>query len=129
MDLVDRGRFAYVKDEMFCANTVYMMSGQAIKYLCALLNATLTTWFMKNTAVTSGMGVTRWFSVSVETIPIPQIPATKQGTFIRLVDSILEAKDADPKADTDEMEAEIDRLVYGLYGLTEGEIDVVKGKI
>ena len=120
MDLVDRGRFAYVKDEMFCANTVYMMSGQAIKYLCALLNATLTTWFMKNTAVTSGMGVTRWFSVSVETIPIPQIPATKQGTFIRLVDRILEAKDADPKADTDEMEAEIDRLVYGLYGLTEG---------
>ena len=61
-------------------------------------------------------------------MPIPQIPEAKQRPFIRLVDRILEAKDADPKADTDEMEAEIDRLVYGLYGLTREEIDVVEGK-
>ena len=86
----------------------------------------LITWFMRNTAVTSGMGVTRWFSISVETIPIPKIPAAEQRPLVRLVDSILAAKAGDPVADTGEQEAEIDRLVYGLYELTDEEIAVVK---
>lgn len=37
------------------------------------------------------------------------------------------AKKIDPKADTRELEAEIDQLVYKLYGLTEEEIAVVEG--
>jgi hypothetical protein len=36
-----------------------------------------------------------------------------------------EAKDA--QADTSALEREIDRLVYGLYGLTEDEIRIVEG--
>lgn len=32
-----------------------------------------------------------------------------------------------PEADTTEQEAEIDRLVYGLYGLTEEEVAAVEG--
>jgi hypothetical protein len=35
---------------------------------------------------------------------------------------------ADPEADTSEWEAEIDRLVFQLYGLTEEEIAVVEGR-
>ena len=128
MDLTEQGRFAYEEGEMFCVNTVYMVSGQSIKFLCAILNSNLINWFMRNTAVTSGMGVTRWFSISVETIPIPKIPAAEQRPFIRLVDSILSAKADDPAADTGEQEAEVDRLVYELYGLTEEEISTVEGK-
>jgi adenine-specific DNA-methyltransferase len=33
----------------------------------------------------------------------------------------------DPRADTTVLEAEIDRLVYELYGLTEEEIKIVEG--
>ena len=72
MDLTDKGRFAYDDGEMFCVNTVYMLSGDSIKYLCALLNSTLITWYMRNIAVTSGMGVTRWFISHVENIPHPE---------------------------------------------------------
>ena len=128
MDLTEQGRFAYDEGEMFCVNTVYMVSGQSIKFLCAILNSNLINWFMRNTAVTSGMGVTRWFSISVETIPIPKILAAEQRPFIRLVDSILSAKADDPAMDTGKQEAEIDRLVYALYGLTEEEISTVEGK-
>ena len=46
---------------------------------------------------------------------------------MRLVDSILAAKDADPSADTSELEAQIDRLCYTLYGLSDEEIAVVEG--
>ena len=126
MDLTGQGRFAYDEGGLFCANTVYVMSGQSIKYLCAMLNSSLITWFMRNTALTSGMGVTRWFSTYVEIIPIPKIPAADQSPFTRLVDEILEAKAADPSADTFELETEIDDLVYDLYGLTEEERTAVE---
>ena len=122
IDLTEEGRFSYDKDKMFCADTVFMMSGQSIKYLCAMLNSNLITWFMKNTALTSGMGVTRWKKFAVERLPIPKISHTEQRPFINLVDSILTAKASDPKADTTKQEAEIDRLVYGLYDLTTQEI-------
>ena len=121
MDLTEKGRFVYDDVKTFCINTVYMMSGKSIKYLCALLNSSLITWYMKNTATTSGMGVTRWFIVSVAQIPIPKVSAAEQKPFTALVDEIIEAKSANPDADTSYMEWDIDRLVYDLYGLTEEE--------
>ena len=126
MDLTDRGRFAYDDDGMFCVNTAFVMSGHSIKFLCAILNANLTTYFMKRTALNSGMGVTRWIRTTVETIPIPKIPVAEQRPLIRLVDNILAVRAADPAAATSEQEAEIDRLVYTLYGLTEQEGQAVQ---
>ena len=52
----------------------------------------------------------------------------EQRPFVRLVERILRAKAADPAADTGEQEAELDRLVYALYGLTAGEIAAVEGR-
>ena len=127
MDLTERGRFAYDTGGMFCVNTVFMMTGPAIKYLCAVLNSRLITWYMENTALNSGMGVTRWIGHTVEQIPIPKISATRQRPFVRLVDRILAAKASDPAADTAADEAEIDRLVYALYGLTGEEVAEVGG--
>ena len=127
ISLVENGRFAYDDSKMFCVNSMYMLSGQSIKYLCAFLNSNLITYFMKNTAPTSGMGVTQWTKINVERLPIPKITATEQRPFIRLVDSILAAKDADSSTNTSELEAEIDRLCYNLYGLTDEEIAAVEG--
>ena len=45
-----------------------------------------------------------------------------------MVDRILAAKQRDPAADTRALEADIDRLVYALYGLTEEEIAIVEGQ-
>jgi adenine-specific DNA-methyltransferase len=39
---------------------------------------------------------------------------------------ILKKKKENPQADTGELEREIDEMVYGLYGLTEGEIKIIK---
>lgn len=129
IDLTDRGRFAYDDGGMFCVNTAFILSGKAIKYLCALLNSKLTTWYMNNTALNSGMGVTRWIPISVERIPLPKITAAQQRPFIRLVDRILHAKTADSAADTRAEEAEIDRRVYALYGLTPAEVTAVEERL
>ena len=127
IDLTEQGRFAYDVDEMFCLGTAFMMTGSAIKYLCAVLNSRIASWFMENTALNSGMGVVRWIKFTVERIPIPKISIPEQQPFIKLLDRILQAKAANPSADTSALEAEIDRLVYQLYGLTTEEIAVVEG--
>lgn len=84
MDLTERGRFAYEEGTMFCANTAYMVSGSSLKFLCAALNSDLITWFIKNSALNSGMGVPRWVRFTVERLPIPMQTAEEQRPFIEL---------------------------------------------
>lgn len=45
---------------------------------------------------------------------------------IALVDKILAAKKADPTADTSDLENQIDKLVYDLYGLTDPEKEIIR---
>ena len=122
IELVERGRFAYDDSGIYSEATSFIMTGTDIKYLCAVLNGMLIRWYLQQMAPTSGMGTLRWKKVYVETIPIPKIPAAEQRPFIRLVDAILAAKAANPSAETSAQEAEIDRLIYGLYGLDDAEI-------
>ena len=76
------------------------------KHAYAILNSSLGRWHLAKTG---------------DTIPVPKLSAKEQAPIVRLVDAILEAKDADPGADTSGLEWEIDGLVYDLYGLTAGE--------
>ena len=131
MDLTEQGRFSFDDHAVFCMDTTFLMTGKSLKYLCAVLNSVLATWFMRSTALTSGMGVTRWKRFTVERIPVPQLDASQEAPFVELVDRILAAKDAgriygQNPPDTSALEAEIDRLVYDLYDLTEEEVAAVE---
>lgn len=64
----------------------------------------------------------------IRNIPIPSATPAQQKPIIALVDKILAAKKDNPQADTSKEEAEIDRLVYALYGLTAEEIQAIEGK-
>ena len=122
IELADEGRFSYDNRAMFAVNTVYMLTGSSVKLLCAVLNSKLITWYVNNTAVTSGMGATRWFAYVVEAIPVPE--AAKQSRFAleQVTESVLEAMYVQSPSDLEEREQELNRLVYDLYGLTEEEI-------
>ena len=121
MQMSGSGRFSYADGGIYSNQKAFMITGESLKYLCGLLNSTLSTWFMKNTGVTTGMGLVQWDKFSVQRLPIPKVSSEEQHPFVQLVDSILETKDANPDADTSHLEWEIDRLVYDLYGLTEEE--------
>ena len=126
IDLTEEGRFAYDDSEMFCVNSAYMMTGDSIKYLCAVLNSTLVTWFMRSSALNSGMGTTRWVRFTVDRIPVPTVDTMEQRPLVQLVDKILHARSA--RADTLALEADLDRLVYALYGLTENEVQWIANR-
>ena len=126
MDMSPKARFAYTTAMGFCNDKAYYLVGGPLKFLCGVLNGNLVTWRMKNTALTTGMGLLQWKKFAVERIHVPILDLDEQRPFIQLVDKILKAKDEDPDADTGELEADIDRLVYDLYGLTDEEIAVVE---
>ena len=125
IELVNNGRFAYDNSGLYGEATTFLLTGECIKYLCAVLNSILVRWFLEQLAPTSGMGTLRWKKVYVERLPIPRITSPKQQRLRQLVDSILAAKAADRDADTTEAEAEIDEKVYKLYGLTSSEVAAV----
>ena len=98
------------------------------KYVLALLNSSLLQWYYS----TMFKGETELFPkiriAQAKKLPIPIASKDKQQPIISLVDQILAVKRTNSSADTSALEREIDRLVYGLYGLTEEEVKVVEGK-
>jgi type II restriction/modification system DNA methylase subunit YeeA len=60
---------------------------------------------------------------------IPKASETDQTPFILLAEKILAEKRLDPTADTSSLEAEIDHMVYELYGLTDEEIKIVEESV
>ncbi len=124
IELVDRGRFAYDDSKTYPEATTFLMTGENLKYLCALLNSRLMHWHLRQIAPTSGMGTLRWKRVYVERLPLPKPSKEEQQPFVQLVDRILNAATPDTDA-----EQEIDQLVYNLYGLTDDEIAAVEGRV
>ena len=48
--------------------------------------------------------------------------------IVSLVDKILQLKGRDVNSDTREFEEEIDRVVCGLYGLSEEEVGIIENR-
>jgi hypothetical protein len=99
------------------------------KYILAIINSALVS-FLKTKGSTAAKkdDFTQLTLSDVRELPIKKIPLPDQQPFIQLVETILAAKKADPSADTSALEAEIDALVYRLYGLTAEEIALVEGR-
>ena len=64
----------------------------------------------------------------MEVMPIPPANESQRSAIETIVDQILTTKATNPTTNTSALEAEIDRLVYGLYGLTDAEIAIVEGR-
>lgn len=97
------------------------------KYFVAIANSNLMWWFLKNTGDTL-QGDARTFKTNyLNPFPLPEsVSHEVQKTFIEKVEEVMSAKQAGK--DTSQLEAEIDQLVYALYGLTDDEIAIVEGK-
>ncbi|GAA9421003.1 class I SAM-dependent DNA methyltransferase [Helicobacter pylori] len=99
--------------------------------ILGILNSKLMTYFYKKKFFSTHMqgGAFGFDTLSVETLPIPQITKSNQPTAHKITDcakQILEAKEKDPKANTQKLEKEIDALVYQLYNLTDEEIKTIE---
>jgi adenine-specific DNA-methyltransferase len=72
------------------------------------------------------MGTNRWKKYKIELLPIMEPSENQEKEIENLVVEILFNKKQNPTANTKEIENQIDRLVYQLYGLTEEEIQIIE---
>lgn len=152
-EISDEPKFSYDNNSYYMNDTLFMMTGQNLKYLLALLNSKLSKWYFEKISTTTGMGTNRWKKFKLELLPIAI--ANDETPFINFVDEILESKpkikeykslldeaikndnfDREIKLKKEivtmenrviECEKEIDSMVYALYGLGEDEIAIVEG--
>ena len=123
-NLNNQAKYSYAPKDMYIIAPTTMLTPYS-PYLLAILNSSLTDWYFRLIGVERDGGYYEYKPMFIERLPIPKISAAEQRSFVGLVDEIIEAKAADPLADTSELEEEIDWLVYDLYGLTDEETAII----
>ena len=146
--LASSNRFAIDTTREFLGltdTTVLFENGQRenLLYLLGLVNSRLLTFRFRSIGKLKGGGIYEYFWNSISRLPIRRIDfADKKGKaahdrMVKLVDSMLalhkqlaaakpEAQKTVVQRQIDATDAEIDRLVCDLYGLTADEIAIVE---
>ncbi|WRG54008.1 class I SAM-dependent DNA methyltransferase [Helicobacter pylori] len=111
--------------------TSFILTGEHLRYLLGMLHSKLITFAFKTFYAGGGLGESgyRYKKAFIERLPIPQITTKNQELAQKITDCaerVLKAKEKDPKANTQELEKEIDALVYQLYHLTDEEIKTIE---
>ncbi|MFA4909786.1 MAG: TaqI-like C-terminal specificity domain-containing protein [Desulfobacteria bacterium] len=121
-------RFTVVDNSHFTDKTTFIMpiKLQQISFVLALANSKLMSFFQKNLG---SMMRGRYFmnsKIYIEKIPIFSATDTQKAPIVEHVQKILANPDSPA---IPHLEAEIDKLVYELYGLTADEIGIVEGSL
>ncbi|GAA8320996.1 class I SAM-dependent DNA methyltransferase [Helicobacter pylori] len=111
--------------------TSFILTGEHLRYLLGMLHSKLITFAFKTFYAGGGLGESgyRYKKAFIERLPIPQITPQNRELARKITDgaeAILKSKEKDPKANTQELEKEIDALVYQLYHLTDEEIKIIE---
>ncbi|WP_101019465.1 class I SAM-dependent DNA methyltransferase [Helicobacter pylori] len=111
--------------------TSFILTGEHLCYLLGMLHSKLITFAFKTFYTGGGLGESgyRYKKAFIERLPIPQITEKNQELARKITDGakqILQSKEKDPKANTLDLEKEIDALVYQLYHLTDEEIKIIE---
>ena len=116
--------------QFYTDNTLHTITlkadGTRLKFVLALLNSNLLNSLYHFLSQEEGKSMAQVKVKIVQQLPISLPSQTEQQALVDIVDKILAAKAQDSKADTSNLEAEIDQLVYQLYDLTAEEIKIVE---
>lgn len=97
-------------------------------FLLAILNSKTAFWYITKTSTQMRGG---WYSFESRYIKNVPIPFTERDNteLIEKVIELVRKKQVTPLADTKTLEAEIEMIVYNMYGLSEQEISYIEGAV
>lgn len=111
-DIAQRLTFALSENGEFLNNTAYFLISNnetVLPYLLKILNSKLIDWYYRTLSVQLGEKAVRMFSIYVLKIPIP------------IIENGCDLSDCTNETD-------INENVYGLYNLTQNEIDFIEDR-
>ena len=98
----------------------------SLEVVLAILNSKLATFYHFNHSPKATKGAFPKILVQdIKDFPLPSINNEQKDKLVQKSTAILSAKESNPQSDTSAEEHEIDRLVYELYGLTNGEVKII----
>lgn len=137
-ELAETNRFCIAGEEYFYGDTVCGITlrddvQEDLRFILALLNSKLMEYVFKKTTVPKANGFFIYKTMFLNNLPLIRINFSEKAErvahdeLVKLVDNatatVLKGLDTEP------IEAEIDRLVYQLYGLNEPEILIVENAV
>jgi hypothetical protein len=112
----------------FCFNTVMCFSSLgnlSNEFLVGLINSKFMSFYYYYFVFNQAIRTMHFMPGYADKIPIPRNKIDDK-PIKRIVLEILRIKNLESSGDTSFLEAQIDQLVYELYGLTEEEISIVE---
>ena len=115
--------------DIYILNTINQLVFENVDiYLAwAIINSKLINWYVYKFIFSNSIRTMHLNSFATDKIPIPKITSKNKkltDEIINNVDKILTLKSKN--ADTNDLEAKIDSLIYELYNLTEDEIKIIE---
>jgi type I restriction-modification system DNA methylase subunit len=123
LELTNINKFCYSNEEAYLLAGAFMIVGNNLKYLLAVLSSKIVYFYFSLICNSSGMATNQWKKFVVDKIPIPEIPKAEMKPFEILVDYITFIKKyqerISPYTPNDHMAANfeelVDACVYELY--------------
>lgn len=121
-------------EKYLCMNNLHVITklkeGKEVsfKFFLGIINSKLLDFYYTLLNPEKGEALAEVKKENLSKLPINITDNKLQNKIIELVDKVLSKKQKDTKADTTDLENQIDQLVYQLYGLTEEEIKIVEGQ-
>ena len=100
------------------------------KYLTGILASKFISFlYLNSSSIASKDDFRQTTLTELRKLPIPITDKIQQSKISSLVSEILSLKKGNPNLDTDDLESQIDHLVYQLYDLTAEEIAIIENGI
>jgi len=130
-EIVNRPSFYYDNEHFYVEATGFIMTGDNLKYLCGVLNSKPCAFVFKRYYSGGGLGEEgyRYKKAFMMALPVPLVSDDNSATvrhIEEIVEKVTEMKKQNPDSDTSTLEAEIDELVYELYGLSTEEREYIE---
>ncbi len=118
-EISDNPKFAFDNGNYMQDVTTFLLTGAETKYLLAFLNSQLSLYFFSTIGTTTGVGTVRWKKYKMEQFSIPLPTQERLNIISPLIENLL-------INDSKELEFEINRRIYSIYGLSDKEIQYVE---
>ena len=127
---VGENEYSYIEKGIYLLDTNYFLvcdNENILKYLIGIFNSKLFLFALsyKDTPLGDG-GAWRHYKYNLEEMTIPEVDKKRAKEIEGLADKVIDGKKNN--IDTKELENQIDKIVYKLYNLNDGEIRLIERK-
>ena len=123
--MASKSSFYYDQEGYFCNDKAYIINGNNLKYLIAILNSKLIYYYLKTVCSPLGSAAVEYRKIYLDNCPIPLINEINKPIILELEKIVDDIIVNSSQQDSLEKIRRINILVFKLYGLDESEIKLI----